>query len=175
MRRRFRGCHCRPPSHRLVTEFSVQVLTERAEDVLAEQRVFGANARQWSAFVGLLDEPARPVTSWSSCCSGRRSARSESLHPAGTADWGPPPRGFASGTPPRLQGAGLGASLLQDAVRRVAGVGDDVGIRALLVHAIEEPAAAFYRRFGFITAPMGDRTLVLPIQNMQESLRRSLS
>jgi uncharacterized protein (DUF1778 family) len=44
-----------------VTEFSVQVLTERAEEVLAEQRVFGADARQWSAFVGLLDEPARPV------------------------------------------------------------------------------------------------------------------
>ena len=83
--------------------------------------------------------------------------------------------GFDSGTPPWLLGAGRGASLLQDAVRRVAGVSDDVGIPALLVHAIEEPAAAFYRRFGFITAPMGDRTLVLPVQNMQESLRRSLS
>ena len=44
-----------------VTEFSVQVLTERAEEVLAEQRVFGASARQWSTFVSLLDEPARPV------------------------------------------------------------------------------------------------------------------
>ena len=41
----------------------------------------------------------------------------------------------------RRQGSGLGASLLQDAVRRVAGIADDVGVRALLVHAIDEPAA----------------------------------
>ena len=75
----------------------------------------------------------------------------------------------------RRQGAGLGASLLQDAVRRVAGVADDVGIRALLVHAIDEPAAAFYRRFGFVPAPMDDRTLFLPIQNIQASLKRSLT
>jgi GNAT superfamily N-acetyltransferase len=75
----------------------------------------------------------------------------------------------------RIQGAGLGASLLQDAVRRVAGVADDVGIRALLVHAIDEPAAAFYRHFGFIPAPMDDQTLFVPIQNIKESLRQSLT
>ena len=73
------------------------------------------------------------------------------------------------------QGAGLGASLLQDAVRRVAGIADDVGVRALLVHAIDEPAATFYRRFAFIPAPMDDQTLFLPIQNIQESLRDSLT
>jgi GNAT superfamily N-acetyltransferase len=75
----------------------------------------------------------------------------------------------------RHQRAGLGASLLQDAVSRVVGIADEVGIRALLVHAIDEPAAAFYARFGFIPAPMDDQTLFLPIQNIQESLRRSLT
>lgn len=73
------------------------------------------------------------------------------------------------------QRAGLGASLLQDAVRRVAGIAGDVGVRALLVNAIDEPAAAFYRRFGFIPAPMDDQTLFLPIQKIQESLRSSLT
>jgi len=75
----------------------------------------------------------------------------------------------------RCQGAGLGASLLQDALRRVAGIADDVGIRALLVHAIDDSAAAFYRRFGFIAASLDDQTLFLPIQNIQESLRSSLT
>jgi len=48
-------------SGRDVTEFAVQVLTERAEAILAEQRVFGANRRQWNDFIDLLDQPARPV------------------------------------------------------------------------------------------------------------------
>jgi GNAT superfamily N-acetyltransferase len=57
------------------------------------------------------------------------------------------------------QGGGLGASLLQDAVRRVAGVADTIGVRALLVHAPDDSAAAFYRRSGFIASPIDLDTL----------------
>ena len=70
----------------------------------------------------------------------------------------------------RHQGAGLGASLLQDAVRRVVGVGDIIGVRALLVHAIDEPAAAFYRRFGFVESPFDGQTLFLSMTAIRASV-----
>jgi GNAT superfamily N-acetyltransferase len=47
------------------------------------------------------------------------------------------------------QGKHLGAALLQDAVRRVAGIATQVGARALLVHALDARAADFYRHYGF--------------------------
>lgn len=70
------------------------------------------------------------------------------------------------------QGAGLGASLLQDAVRRVAGIADTIGVRALLVHALDDSAAAFYRRFGFIASPIDPDTLFLSIQQIRVSLQK---
>lgn len=47
------------------------------------------------------------------------------------------------------QGIGLGERLLADAVRRVAAVGEDVGIALLVVDAKHDQAAAYYERFGF--------------------------
>lgn len=46
---------------RNITEFSVQALTERAEEVLTDQRLFGVSQDAWDEFVACLDEPARPV------------------------------------------------------------------------------------------------------------------
>ena len=73
----------------------------------------------------------------------------------------------------RHQASGLGASLLQDAVLRVAGVADSVGVRALLVHAIDDAAAAFYEHFGFIGSPSDDRTLFLSMKEIRASLERA--
>jgi hypothetical protein len=42
------------------------------------------------------------------------------------------------------QREGLGADLTRDAFRRILSASEKVGIRAVLVHAIDEPAAAFY-------------------------------
>jgi GNAT superfamily N-acetyltransferase len=68
------------------------------------------------------------------------------------------------------QGAGLGASLLQDALLRVVQAADIVGIRALLVHAIDETAARFYRRHGFVPSPFDDQTLFLPLATIRAAL-----
>jgi len=74
----------------------------------------------------------------------------------------------------RHQGVGLGASLLQDAVRRVAGIAHTIGVRALLVHAIDEAAADFYARFGFISSPIDAETLFLSIQAVRASLKAAI-
>ena len=62
-----------------------------------------------------------------------------------------------------LQGRGLGAAMLQDAVLRVRQAAAILGIRGILVHAISEDARRFYEHHGFITAPRASMTLILPL------------
>lgn len=51
------------------------------------------------------------------------------------------------------QGKGVGAGLLRDAILRTLHAADIAGIRAFIVHAKDEHAAAFYRHFGFEPSP----------------------
>ena len=65
----------------------------------------------------------------------------------------------------RTQGLKLGAGLLQDAVRRVLVVSENAGVRALLVHAIDERAKQFYEHYGFQVSPVHPMTLMLRLAN----------
>jgi GNAT superfamily N-acetyltransferase len=64
------------------------------------------------------------------------------------------------------QGQGLGAGLLKDAMRRTVQAADIAGIRALVVHAKDEKAAAFYRRFDFMPSPTDPLHLFLLIKDL---------
>ena len=61
----------------------------------------------------------------------------------------------------RAQGKKLGASLLQDAVVRVRAVAENTGVRALLVHALNDKAKQFYEYYGFTASPVSPMTLML--------------
>ncbi len=69
-----------------------------------------------------------------------------------------------------VQGRGLGAWLLRDAMLRTVAVSNEVGIRALLVHAIDDSARAFYTRFGFEPSPTDRHNLQIIIKDIQASL-----
>jgi len=71
----------------------------------------------------------------------------------------------------REQGIGLGKAMLKDALLRIAGAADIVGARAVLVHAIDAHAAAFYRRFGFEPSPANDLHLMLLMKDLRMGLR----
>jgi len=60
-----------------------------------------------------------------------------------------------------VQGQQLGAALLQDAVKRAVTVSSNVGVRALLVHALHERARQFYERYGFQSSPIHPLSLML--------------
>lgn len=62
------------------------------------------------------------------------------------------------------QGQGLGALLLIDALRRAQFLADQIGIRAVEVDAIDDPARDFYLRFGFTLLADAPRHLYLPTQ-----------
>jgi len=62
-----------------------------------------------------------------------------------------------------LQGKGLGPALLQHAIERVQEAAAITGIRALLVHAKDEKAAGFYKRFGFAASPLDELVLMVRV------------
>lgn len=64
----------------------------------------------------------------------------------------------------RAKGIKLGAGLLRDAVTRVQSVAEHVGVRALLVHALNERATEFYEHYGFRASPLHPMTLMLPLR-----------
>ena len=63
-------------------------------------------------------------------------------------------------------GQGVGAGLLKDAVLRTARLAEEIGIRALLCHAIDENAKKFYLHHGFIESPIEPLTVMLNIAKL---------
>ncbi len=63
----------------------------------------------------------------------------------------------------RAQGLKLGAAMLQDALDRCIRIASNAGVRAILVHALNERAKEFYEYYGFKVSPVNPLTLMLRI------------
>ena len=71
-----------------------------------------------------------------------------------------------------VQGCGVGAFLLADAMRRTLAAADVIAVRAMLVHAKDDAARGFYRRFGFVPSPSDPLHLMLLIKDLRASAPR---
>ena len=69
-----------------------------------------------------------------------------------------------------VQGRGLGAFLLRDAMLRALSASERIGVRVLLVHAIHAEARAFYERFGFESSPSDPLNLQLLISDIRKTV-----
>lgn len=69
------------------------------------------------------------------------------------------------------QGQGLGSGLLKDALVRTARAADIAGVRALLVHAKDDQARAFYQRYNFEPSPTDAYHLFLLVKDIRRFLR----
>jgi hypothetical protein len=68
-------------------------------------------------------------------------------------------------------GKGLGADLLHDAFKRIVQGSQVFGVRAVLVHAIDDEARDFYmKRAEFMEYPAESRTLFLPLETIIDAL-----
>ena len=65
------------------------------------------------------------------------------------------------------QGRGLGRALLQDAGQRVLQAADEIGIRGVIVHAIDDDAKAYYHRLGFDASPLDPMTLMITLGDLR--------
>ncbi len=71
----------------------------------------------------------------------------------------------------RFQGLGIGKGLLKDALSRALHASTIIGSRAVMVHAIDDEAAAFYAAFGFQPFPEGGKTFFLPIETIAAAVK----
>jgi len=70
----------------------------------------------------------------------------------------------------RCRGQGIGKGLLKEAMLRTLQVSEIVGVRALLIHAKDEKAANFYKKYGFIESPIGSQTFILPVETLAKAI-----
>jgi len=69
-----------------------------------------------------------------------------------------------------VHGLGLGAWLLRDAMLRTLNAADTMGIRVLLVHAIDDNARAFYARHGLEPSPVDEMNLQMPLKDIRAAV-----
>jgi GNAT superfamily N-acetyltransferase len=67
-------------------------------------------------------------------------------------------------------GQGIGRGLLKDAIYRTLQISQQLGIRVLLCHAIDEEAKAFYQKHGFVESPTDAMTVMLSLARLHEVL-----
>lgn len=67
-------------------------------------------------------------------------------------------------------GRGLGKDLLQDALHRILAVSEIIGVRAVLVHALDDEASIFWKKHEFIECPIGSKTFYLPVETIINAL-----
>jgi GNAT superfamily N-acetyltransferase len=70
-----------------------------------------------------------------------------------------------------VTGRGLGSWLLRDAMLRTLAAADTIGVRALLVHAIDEDARRFYLKHGLQPSPTDPLHLMILLKDIAASLR----
>jgi predicted N-acetyltransferase YhbS len=69
------------------------------------------------------------------------------------------------------RGKGLGAGLLKDALLRAVQAADIIGCRAVMVHAKDDAARAFYGRFGFEASRDDPFRLFLLMKDVKAGMR----
>jgi GNAT superfamily N-acetyltransferase len=73
-----------------------------------------------------------------------------------------------------VRGEGVGDLLLADAVRRVIGASGSLAVFAIVVDAIDERAAQFYRDFGFAPFPSRPLRLFMPLSEAAAAVSRAM-
>lgn len=69
----------------------------------------------------------------------------------------------------KVQGKGIGSALLKDAALRTLQASKIAGIKAILVHALDEKAATFYEKKGFRRSPMSPLILLITLDEVLQA------
>ena len=72
----------------------------------------------------------------------------------------------------RYQKQGLGKALMKDAVLRIAQASEQIGIKGVLLHAIDDEAKAFYSSCGFRASRIEDNLMMVTLKEIAAELGR---
>jgi hypothetical protein len=64
-------------------------------------------------------------------------------------------------------------AMLRDAIRRALTIAEQVGIRALLTHPIDDAAARYHARFGFMQSPLHQQQWLLLLKDARRLLAKA--
>lgn len=67
------------------------------------------------------------------------------------------------------QGKGIGKGLVKDAIKRVLSLSQRIGIRAILVHCIDDDAKAFYEKLGFYQSPSDPLMVMVTLKEIEKA------
>jgi GNAT superfamily N-acetyltransferase len=70
-------------------------------------------------------------------------------------------------------GRGVGTSLLQDAMLRAHQAAEQIGLRAMLVHAKDDHARGWYEQYGFEPSPTDPLHLILLMKDLRAFIERA--
>lgn len=70
-----------------------------------------------------------------------------------------------------VQGKGIGSALIKDAILRTVQASKIAGLKAMLVHALDEKAAAFYENKGFKRSPMSHLILMITLEDALNAIQ----
>ena len=65
---------------------------------------------------------------------------------------------------------GIGPAMLKEAMQRTLEISQSAGVRALMVHAIDDDAMTFYLQYGFVVFPAESLTMFVPIETLTAAL-----
>lgn len=68
-----------------------------------------------------------------------------------------------------FQKNGLGSSLVQDALLRILSAKQNIGIKAIIVHALNDKAAKFYKTLGFEDLGRARLELFITVADLEET------
>ena len=132
-----------------------------------------------------LDSERRDIARTFVVCSGRRRVAGYYSLTMGAVRMAEAPKKLVRGLPgypvgmvllarlavdQKEQGTGLGADLFADALLRALHAGESAAARLIVVDAIDDQAAGFYQRFGFIAAPEHPLRLFRRLKDVRASL-----
>ena len=129
------------------------------------KRIASRNQREVSSRTWVVTDGARVVAYYAS--SAAVLTRAEAAGRAGRNQPGPLPAMLLG----RLavdrahRGRCLAAALLKHFLLKMLEVAEHTGVRVALVHAANDTAAGFYRRYGFGPSPVDDLTLMILVKD----------
>lgn len=70
----------------------------------------------------------------------------------------------------RWQGQGIGRALMKDAAQRVCQAAEIIGVRGIVVHALNPSVSKFYQSLGFVFSEACPQILVMTVERIRTSL-----
>ena len=69
-----------------------------------------------------------------------------------------------------MQQQGIGSALMRDAILRIAQASEYMGIKGIMVHALDDAAAKFYTDLGFRPSKVDDHHLMISMSEVTVEL-----